>query len=721
MTGTHFRTCTLCEAMCGLRIEVENDSIVAIRGDKDDAFSRGHLCAKGPELKNLYEDSDRLKFPIKRTPSGWEKVSWIDALSDIALRLVGIQDRYGNDSVAVYNGNPTVHNYGSMLFGQRFTNRIRTKNLYSATSVDQLPHQLLSYLMFGHQLLVPIPDIDNTNFFLILGGNPFASNGSLMSVPDVKKRLKAIQERGGKYVVVDPRRTETAAHADEHIFIRPGSDAFFLFAIIHSLFQKNRIKPSSLYKTEDVDRIRELSSEFSPQATERVTGVSAETVERIASEFADAKGAVCYGRVGVSTQEFGAICQWLINSINILTGNMDSRGGAMFTLPAVDVVDPKSTMRTSPGSFDTFRSRVRGLPEFNDELPVAALAEEILTEGEGQVKAFVTSAGNPVLSTPNGGKLEKALSNLEFMVSFDFYLNETTKYANYILPPTSPLEHDHYDLIFNVFAVRNVARYCQPVFEPEAGMLHDWEIFSDLTKRLELARAGKPLPEELIKSKITPASIIDHALRSGPYGAKGEKNLELSLDTLKANPHGVDLGALESCFPERLQTPDQKICLVPERVLSDMGRLKHRFEEVRTSNESLSSGRPFLLIGRRHLRNNNSWMHNLPKLMTGKDRCTLLIHPDDAESLGIREEEEVLVESRVGKIFLPAELTDDMMRGVVSIPHGFGHTRSGTKLQVASQFAGASINDLTDDSSVDEFSGNAAFSGIPVSIRRKSA
>ncbi|WP_010569483.1 molybdopterin oxidoreductase family protein [Leptospira broomii] len=718
MGETHYRSCTLCEAMCGLRIEVEDHVVVAIRGDKEDAFSRGHLCAKGPELKNLYEDGDRLKYPIKRTESGWVRVSWVDALSDIAVRLLAIQDQYGNDSVAVYNGNPTVHNYGSMLFGQRFANRLKTKNMYSATSVDQLPHQLLSYFMFGHQLLVPIPDIDHTNFFLILGGNPFASNGSLMSVPDVKKRLKDIQERGGKYIVVDPRRTETAVHADEHIFIRPGSDAFFLFAIVNVLFKKNFVKSSDLVSASDLQTIRTLAEEFTPEKAQEVTGVPAETIERIATEFANAKGAVCYGRVGVSTQEFGAICQWLINSINILTGNMDSRGGAMFTLPAVDVIDPKSAMRTSPGSFDTFQSRVRKLPEFNDELPVAALAEEILTEGEGQIKAFVTSAGNPVLSTPNGGKLEKALSTLEFMVSVDFYLNETTKYANYILPPTSALEHDHYDLIFNVFAVRNTARYCQPVFDPEEGMMHDWEIFSDLTKRVELLRSGKSLPNELIKTKLTPASIIDHALRSGPYGSKGKRNVDMSLELLKNSPHGVDLGPLQPCFPERLYTENKKIHLVPERIQADMNRLRRRFQELRVSFQSQNG---FLLIGRRHLRNNNSWMHNMPKLMTGKDRCTLMMHPEDASLLGINEEEEVLVESRVGKISIPAELTDDMMRGVVCIPHGFGHGKEGTTLHVAAQFAGASINDLTDDQALDELSGNAAFSGIPVSIRRKTA
>lgn len=718
MDQIHYRSCSLCEAMCGLQIELKDGSIQGFKGDPEDKFSRGHICPKGPELKSLYQDPDRIKFPQKRTKTGWETVSWVDALSDIATQLVKIQTTYGNDSVAVYNGNPTVHNYGSMLLGQRFSSRLKTKNNFSATSVDQLPHQLLSYLMFGHQLLVPIPDIDHTDFFLILGGNPFASNGSLMSVPDVKKRLKAIQDRGGKYVVVDPRKSETAVHADEHLFIKPGTDAYFLMAVLHVLFDKQLTKPNELIRKEDIQTIQAVTKDYDPERVSKITGVPKETIERIAFEFANAPSAVCYGRVGVSTQEFGAVCQWLINVINIVTGNLDKKGGAMFTLPAVDLVGEGSVMRSSPGSFNSYQSRVRKLPEFSDELPVAALAEEILTEGEGKIRALFTSAGNPVLSTPNGTKLDKALSSLDFMVSVDFYLNETTKHAHYILPPTSALEHDHYDLIFNVFAVRNTARYNQPLFTPEPGMLHDWEIFSDLTKRLELTRAGKELPKDIIKTKLTPASIIDHALKSGPYGNKGPHNKEMSLELLKNSPHGVDLGPLTPSFPERLYTEDKRIHLFPEILKEDLPRLKTKFSEW----EKFSSDKShFLLIGRRHLRSNNSWMHNLPKLMTGKARCTVMIHPSDANHLGIINEEEVIVESSVGKIQIPVEITEELMQGVVSIPHGFGHNRGGTNQKVATEFSGVSINDLTDDQAIDEFSGNAAFSGIKVSIRKQPA
>ena len=713
MQETHYRSCNLCEAMCGLTIEVEDSRVTSIKGDKEDPFSRGHICPKGTELKNLYEDPDRIKRPLKRTESGWEEISWPQALSEVARGLHEVQSKHGNDAVGVYLGNPTVHNYGSMLMGQKFVNRLKTRNLFSATSVDQLPHQLLAYWMFGHQLMIPIPDIDRTQYMLILGGNPIASNGSLMTVPDVRKRLNDIQKRGGKYVVIDPRKTETAALADEHHFIRPGTDAYFLLGLVRILFEEKRTQGPVHYSSEELQKLENLAKSYELDAIATITGISVESMRKIALEFADSESAVCYGRVGVSMQEFGAVCQWLINVINAITGNMDRPGGAMFTLPAVDVVDPKSVMRTSPGSFNDYQTRVRGLPEFSGELPVSALAEEILTEGPGQIRAMVTNAGNPVLSTPNGAQLDQALEGLEFMVSVDLYLNETTRHAHYILPPTSALEHDHYDLVFNVFAVRNTTRFNEPVFAPEDGMLHDWQIYADLAKRMDFVRAGKPLPEKVIESRLTPASMIDYALQAGPYGTRSGKG-PLSLEHLKQNPHGVDLGPLQPCFPHRLCTEDHLLRLVPAEILGDEDRLRSRFEQWKNDQKN---GKELLLIGRRHLRSNNSWMHNMAKLMTGKERCTLMVHPDDATRFGLSDARQAVVESRVGKITVPVEITADIMTGVVSIPHGFGHTRKNVRWQVASEHPGVSINDLTDDQAIDALSGNAAFSGVPVSVR----
>lgn len=705
---TVYRSCTLCEAMCGLRIEIEDEKIIAIRGDKEDAFSRGHLCAKGPELKNIYESPDRIKKPLKRFGDTWKEISWIEALSETAVKIHEIQTKYGKDSVGYYLGNPNVHNYGSILFNPRLAGKINTRNVFVATSMDQLPHHFASFFMFGHQFLLPIPDIDRSNYFLIIGGNPFASNGSIMTAPDVKKRLKAIEERGGKFVVIDPRKTETASNASEHHFIRPGTDVFLLLAMLNLIFSKNLVKNSLALEISDgLDDIKNIAKDFTPSSVSGITGISAETIEQITLDFTNADGSTCYGRMGVSTQPFGALCLWLIYVINIVTGNFDKPGGMMFTKPAVDMIGPDNN-EAGKGSFDRYRSRVRNLPEFSGEFPVATMADEILTEGDGQIKMLITSAGNPVLSSPNGKKLENALDKLDFMVSIDFYLNETTSKANIILPPTSGLEHDHYDLIFNIFAVRNVTKYAEPVFPHEEGMLHDWEIFSDLAKRLELVKAGKPLPETIIESKIKPTDFIDRSLQTGPYG----KSHGLSLQKLKENPHGIDLGALVPMLPERLRTKDKRIKLCPEIMLTDMNRVKKVLADFKNSNGS----NKFMLIGRRHLRNNNSWMHNMPKLMTGPNRCTAIINFKDAERLGIQNESLVKIKSRVGEVIVSAEVSDEIMEGVVSLPHGFGHTRKGTKLSISKEHAGVSINDITDETEIDALSGNAAFSGTPVEI-----
>lgn len=702
---TVYRSCSLCEAICGLEIKVENGRVAGIRGDKADVFSHGHICPKGPELKAIHEDPDRLRKPIRRSGNDWHEVSWDEALNLVAENLHAIQKEHGNDAVAYYAGNPNVHNYGSLLFAPRFISRLKTRNSYSATSVDQLPHHFAALKMFGHPLLVPIPDVDRTDYFLVLGANPIASNGSIMTAPDIKGRMKAIQKRGGRIVVIDPRRTETAEVADEHIFVRPGSDVYFLLAILNVVFREKLVNVKRLgSEIKGLGSIESMAQAFPPAAVAGITGIPANVTEKIARDFAGATSAVCYGRVGVSTQSFGGLCQWLINVLNIVTGNMDEAGGAMFALPAVDTIGSEFKS-DSYGSFDSFRSKARGLPEFGGELPVAALADEILYQGEGAVRALVTSAGNPVLSTPNGGKLQKALESLKFMASVDIYLNETTRYANVILPPTSPLEHDHYDVVFNIFAVRNTARYSPAVFDPPAGSMHDWEIFTELTRRLDEARDPKKAKKPA--RGIKPTDFLDRMLKAGPYAST-----KIELQTLVDNPHGVDFGPLTSVLLTRIKTPDRKIDLAPELMLADIGRLKESMKaQADQKNGSL------MLIGRRHVRDNNSWMHNIAKLMTGANRCTLYMNPQDAESRGLKNGNVVFVKSRVGEVQLPLEVVEEIMPGVVSIPHGYGHGRKGSKLGTAAAHSGASINDLTDDESIDALTGNAAFSGVPVVVR----
>jgi anaerobic selenocysteine-containing dehydrogenase len=695
MTATHFRTCNLCEAMCGLEIHVENNVVKTIAGDKNDLFSRGHICPKAVAMKDIYSDPNRLKTPVRRTAEGWQSISWEEAFVEIVEKTKAIQEKHGNNAVGIYQGNPSIHNWGTTLNSANFFRLLRTKNMFSATSADQLPHHFAAWQMFGHPLLMPIPDIDRTDFWLIFGGNPIASNGSIMSSPDVAHRLAAIRQRGGKVVVVDPRRTETAEKSSSHFFIRPNADVFLLLALIHVVFAKNGVKlGKNADYTEGSLLLEKCVVDFSPEAVSEITGIAATDIYGLAIDFMAAKTAVCYGRVGVSTQSFGTLSQWLINALNVLTGNCDSEGGAMFTAPAFEILR-KSKAETI---FNRWQSRVRGLPEFMSELPVAAMAEEVLTEGEGQIRALFTSCGNPVLSVPNGQKMDKALENLDFMVSIDIYINETTRHAHIILPPATGLEISHYDVTFHALAIRNTAKYSPPLFDKGENAKYDWEIFQELAHRFK-GETGDFKPEP-------PENILDMGLQFGRY--------KISLQQLKDNPHGLDFGALQPSFPDRLFTENKKINLAPAVLVADLERAKRY---LATSENGQQKGK-FTLIGRRHLRDNNSWMHNSERLVKGRNRCTLLINSKDAASLSVENQEVVKVNSRVGSIELPVELTDSMMRGVVCMPHGYGHGRANVQLDVARQHAGVSVNDLTDEYVLDDLTGNAAFSNVLVSIEK---
>jgi anaerobic selenocysteine-containing dehydrogenase len=709
MPSTHFRTCNLCEAMCGIAIEVDGGRITSIRGDADDPFSRGHVCPKAVALQDVHQDPDRLRRPLRRRGRDWEEVSWEDALAETAERLAAIQKAHGRESVAVYQGNPTVHNYGSALFGQVFIRSLGTRSRFSATSVDQLPQMLAALLMFGHQLLLPVPDVDRTQLFLAFGANPLASNGSLMTAPGIERRLKELRARGGRLIVVDPRRTETAALADLHVPIRPGSDALLLLALLQVVLGEGLARPGRLDAfTDGRAEVEALVRPFTPEAVAPATGVPASVTRELAREFARTPAAVAYGRVGVSMQEFGGLASWLINVLNAVTGNLDRVGGAMFTRPAVDLVDLAARVGQR-GHFDKGRSRVRGLPEFGGEYPAAVLAEEIETEGAGQIRALVTCAGNPVLSTPNGARLERALAGLDFMVSVDIYLNETTRHAHLILPPTDALEHDLYDVVFHVLAVRNTAKYSPALFEPPPDARHDWQIFLELARRIDAAKGRGGWKRRLNQAalrRLGPSGLVALAMRLGPHGLKRGWN-GVSLARLRRSVHGVDLGALEPCLPDRLFTRGKRVALAPERFVRDVERLR----------PTLSAGpNGLLLIGRRDLRSNNSWMHNSERLTKGRDRCTLLMHPDDAARRSLSSGQSVRISSRVGEVVAPVEVTPDMMPGVVCLPHGWGHHREGTRLGVAGSRPGASFNDLADDQAVDALCGTARFSGTPVEV-----
>jgi anaerobic selenocysteine-containing dehydrogenase len=753
---TAYRTCPLCEATCGLELTLEGERVTAIRGDREDVFSHGFICPKGFALKELHEDPDRVRTPLLRRADGsFEAVSWDEAFAFIHSRLTPILDEDRN-AVAVYLGNPNAHLLDNMLYGKVLLRALGTRNIYSASTVDQFPKQMASALMFGTGTTVAVPDVDRTEYMLVLGANPLASNGSLMTAPDMRGRLRALRARGGKLVVLDPRRSRTAEEADEHHFIRPGTDAHFLFALVHVLFDEGLADPGERLEglIDGLEPVRAEAEAFSPEAVAPVCGIAPDTIRRIARELAGAERAVVYGRIGTCTQEFGTLASWLVDVLNVLTGNLDREGGAMFPLGAAGHSNAAGTPGRGRGThFGRWASRVRGLGEIFGELPVSALAEEIDNPGEGRIRALITMAGNPVVSTPNSDRLDAALGELDLMISLDVYVNETTRHADVILPGPSPLRRSHYDLALYLFAVRNVAHYSPPSLDPDPEILPEWEtllrlagiaagmgpapntaaiddgVIGMLIQR-EVATPESPVfsrePAELLdalSSRVGPERMLDLMLRTGPYGdgfGAGDGGPQLTLEKLEAAPHGIDLGPLAPRLPEALRTASGMIELAPEPIMDDVARLRTALAAPVNGNGNGNghgtNGDGLVLIGRRQLRSNNSWMHNLPVLVKGKPRCTLHVHPDDAARLALIDGEEASVRSRTGTVTAQVEVTDAIMPGVVSLPHGWGHDRAGAVQRVAAGNAGTNSNVLADEQIIDVPSGNAVLNGIPVEL-----
>ena len=701
----HSAACHLCEAICGLRVTVIDDVITSIKPNREDPLSRGHICPKALSLQDLRDDPDRLRQPMRRIRrqdgvDEWQPMRWEAALEYAITGLSDVAHQHGRNAVALYLGNPTVHSLGGLTHGPAFARVLRTKNTYSATSMDQLPLQFTALQMYGHQLLIPVPDIDRTDLLLVVGGNPMASNGSLWTVPDFPQRVRDLKARGGRLIVIDPRRTETARVASEHHFVRPGTDAWVLLAMVRIILDEGLATPSP-YAT-GLAELKSAVAQVDPAVAATHSGIPEETIRELARAFAAAPAAAAYGRLGTCTQEFGTLSTWAIQALNLVTGNLDREGGVLFPEPAVDII---SRGLMSKGGQGRWTSRVRGLPEFGGELPISVLGEEIETPGQGQVRALVTMAGNPVLSSPAGGRLESSLEGLDFMVAIDVYLNETTRHADVIFPTSVGLERDHYDLAFHVLAVRNTARFTSALVSRPPGVRHDWEIFRDLGLGLLATSAYRqPLRKRLAlaaRLRTSPTRALDLLLRSARRG--------LSVAKLRRSPNGVDLGALRPTLPGRLQTTDQRVSAAPPVIVADLPRL--------LASSPLEG---LLLIGRRHQRDNNSWMHNLPILTKGRARHQLWIHPDDAAARGVADGERVEVRSAAGQVSVAARVTGEVMVGVVSLPHGYGHevhaAASGPGMQLAREVPGASVNDLVDPSRVD-VSGNAVANGVPVEVR----
>jgi anaerobic selenocysteine-containing dehydrogenase len=714
VTRTAYRTCPLCEAACGLALTVAGEAVTAVRGDRDHVFSHGFICPKGATFATLSSDPDRLRRPMIRRGGQHVEVSWDEAFAAVEAGLRPIIATYGEQAVAAYLGNPNVHTMAGGLYVTPLLKALGTRNVFSASTVDQMPKHVSCGYLYGSPLAIPVPDLDRTGFLLMLGANPWESNGSLATAADFPGRLTAIQARGGRFVVVDPRRTRTAEHADEHLFIRPGTDAFLLFGIVHTLFAEELADLGRLTPyVQGVDDLRGLAAGFAPETVSEVCDVPADRIRGLARELAAAPTAAVYGRIGTCTVEFGTLTSWLVDVLNILTGNLDRPGGVMFPLAA------HLRPNAEPGGrgFTTGRwhSRVRGLPEVTGALPVATLADEIETPGPGQVRALLTVAGNPVLSAPNSGRLDRALAGLDFMVSVDPYLNETTRHADVILPPLDAMRKGHYDFSFLALAVRNFAAYSPPVLPADPGGMDECDVLARLILIISGQGAGtdpkvlhdRMLARALERAGLPEASgdgpaerLLDVALRSGAYG--------LSLNDLLEAPHGVDLGPLRPRVPEVLRTPSGLIELCAPPLAAEVARLR----------EALDRPRPGLvLIGRRHLRSNNSWMHNVPALVKGRSRCTLQVHPADADRLTLTDGGPAAVTSRAGTLSAQVEVTDRVMPGVVSLPHGWGHDLPGVRLGVAAEHPGVNSNILTDDLVIDPLSGNAVLNGIPVEVK----
>jgi anaerobic selenocysteine-containing dehydrogenase len=732
------RTCPLCEATCGVTLEIEGDRVVRVRGDEDDPFSRGFICPKGSTLGELHHDPDRLREPLVRRGGRLEKATWDEAFAAIEAGLLPILEKHGRPSLAVVLGNPNTHHLAAGLYLRPLILAAKTPNLYSASTADQMPLHVVSGYLWGEANAFPIPDIDRTDYLLMLGANPVASNGSTVTAPDFPGRLKALQARGGRFVVVDPRKTETAARADEHFFIRPGTDVFWLAALAQVLFEEGLVSIGRLEAwVVGVEELRALVAPFTPEAVAPVCGIDAQSTRRIARELAAAPTACVYGRLGTHTVEFGSATAWLTAALNVLTGNFDRAGGVMTTSP---VTAPIHEREPGGRGFRTgrWKSRVRKVPEVTGELPVVALAEEMETPGAGQIRAALTIAANPVRSYPNSERLDRAFAKLDFHVAVDIYVNETTRHADVILPSPSPLEREQYDIVLYANAVRSIAKYSPAAFEREGpaeedifarlvailrgggaeadpSSVHDEQVHGLLDHLLGDAKsaiAGRDRAEILAALEgLSPVEkLLDLRLRTGWKGdGFGATPGGLSLEKLAAHPHGLDLGPMLERFPARLQTASGKLELAPAPLVEDWARVVAGFERARDANS-------LLLIGRRHVRSNNSWMHNIESLVTGRPRCTLLVHPQDAVRLGLGDGTDCVVKSRSGELRVPVETSDTMMPGVVSLPHGWGHDVPGVQMKVAAAHPGVPSNVLTDDQRFDVPSGNAVLNGIPVQL-----
>jgi anaerobic selenocysteine-containing dehydrogenase len=727
----HRRACHLCESMCGLRVTVQGDQVLQIRADPDNAFSRGHICPKGTTLGDLHHDPDRLRQPMVRSGSLWQTASWEAAFERIEELAEGVRARHGSDAFAFYGGNMSKSGFDTSRYTTLLVRQGRFAQRFSSSSVDQLPKNVSNFLMYGDMWKMPIPDIDRTDLLVIFGGNPAASKGSIFAHRDVMGAIKALRARGGRVVVVDPVRTGTAQVADEWISIRPGSDAALLLAMVHVLFAEGRVRLKHLQgQVNGLGELRTACAPFTPERVSHFTGVPADTVVALVRSISDAARAAVYGRIGTCTQEFGTLASWLIDVVAALTGNLDAVGGSLWSTQVAPHLALTPALPTNAPLVGA-PNRVRGVPGILGQYPASCLAEEIDTPGQGQVHGLVTLGCNPVLSAPGSRRLDAALPLLDCMVSVDLYRNETTRHAHVILPALSPLEQPHWDVWSWPFSLTIGGHYSPALVSP-GDRPEEWRVLA----RLGAIVGGNPKADlEAMddayfaamcqQTGVDPAMalralpqhgggrILDLCIRTAALGDQfGRKPEGLSLQSFMQQPDGIVLGTAGPQGSAAIKTPSGRIELAPTHMLADLPRLE---QAMRREPPAL------VLVSRRHLRSLNSWMHNVDALVSGKDRCNLHMHPQDAARLQITEDAQVQVSSESGTLTVAVEINRDIRPGVVSLPHGWGHGATGTQTTVAAHHAGVNINLLSPGRLVDAASGNAVLNGIPVRVERVTA
>jgi len=725
MKTTKYGICPICGSACGLVVEIEDGRITKVTGDREDPHSRGFVCPKGRSLKHQHTDPDRVVEPIRRDGDSWSPVGWDEAIGDIADRIVKVQKKYGRDSLAMYVGDGATHSYKALMATAAFVGATGTKNLYTANSMDTLPRMLASKLFYGNSGVLPIPDVERTGYLLVIGSNPVVSNGSVMTAPGFARYIRDIQKRGGKVVVVDPRRNETAEKSGEHYFIRPETDVFFLLALMNVIFEEKLDRPGALKsRIRGYAALKRRARDFTPERASRLTGIPAGNIRRIAREFSGADTAVCYGRMGTCAQVFGTTASMLVDVLNVITGNFDRPGGAMFTTPAIDMSSVMKAIGMT-GAHGKNHTRVSGLPDFNGEMPCAALAEEI--EASNGIRALVVVGGNPAVSIPNTARLVSAFGKLEIMVSLDPHVNATSCHADYILAPAIGLEHEIYPVMAYATAVHNVAKWAPRVIDPPPGVKYDSEILGELICRV--AGGHTPFPRIVsgglssIGSAIEGRELLKLLIALGPHGRLSRiarrEGEALTLEDLEKKPHGIWLGQLEPGIDRQLGRRG-KINLMPKVLRGEFDRINEFGETIERQGDAAGED-TMILISRRQLRFFNTSLHNINNLATGPEQCVIEINPADAKGRKIKTGDTVKVETDNGTAEIEAEVSDRVMPGVVSIPFGWNGPQPAAQQEVLNRHPGTNVNTITDQSRIDPVSAMTAFNGTRVRVMKRQS